>query len=167
MTDRTCEVDGCEGRHLAHGLCQGHYSRHRRGLDIGAPLRAKRPITTEATTCKADQCSERGTTKDLCPRHYELQYRAETRKARRGEWIAKQGGVCVTCGSTDRLEIDHRNPAEKSCEVEQIWFRTAEARAVELAKCQVLCRDCHLAKSKVDLRGIAKRRSSKTRPRAA
>lgn len=31
MTDRTCEVAGCDAPHLADGLCQRHYSQRRRG----------------------------------------------------------------------------------------------------------------------------------------
>jgi 5-methylcytosine-specific restriction endonuclease McrA len=89
----------------------------------------------------------------MCARHYENDYRRTVRRRRRNEWIASQGGCCAECGTTDYLQIDHVDPAAKSCEIEQIWFRTAARRVEELAKCQVLCRTCHEAKTKAEQLG--------------
>ena len=36
-----CSFPGCTARTIAKGLCQGHYARRRRGLDL-APLRPRR-----------------------------------------------------------------------------------------------------------------------------
>jgi len=58
------------------------------------------------------------------------------------------GGRCVCCGSIDNLEIDHINPDTKSFGLNNLWS-VAWARYVgELDKCQLLCRSCHLEKSK-------------------
>ena len=62
---------------------------------------------------------------------------------RRAAWFA--GKTCVRCGSTERLEIDHIDPALKVDH--RLWSWSAVRREAELAKCQVLCRPCHLAKS--------------------
>lgn len=64
-------------------------------------------------------------------------------RRRRNKFFA--GKVCVQCGATDRLELDHIDPAEKS--THNIWSWSAKRRATELAKCQVLCSDCHLEKT--------------------
>jgi len=71
--------------------------------------------------------------------------RERAAKARR-EWMA--GKSCVKCGSIDRLEVDHINPAEKVGH--NVWSWSAERRAAELAKCQVLCSPCHHEKTRLD-----------------
>lgn len=68
---------------------------------------------------------------------------------RRSEWIAANG-PCKHCGGTDRLEVDHIDPHQKISH--RVWSWTLEKRAAELAKCQVLCRSCHQAKSIQDAR---------------
>lgn len=74
-------------------------------------------------------------------------YQREWVRARRDEWIESQGGACVYCGSTDNLEVDHKDPKTKKCNPRAIWSRSKSFREVELAKCQVLCADCHKTKS--------------------
>jgi 5-methylcytosine-specific restriction endonuclease McrA len=69
---------------------------------------------------------------------------------RRLAWIAEQGGVCVKCGSTDRLEIDHIDRSTKTLNPYNIWHRRQEVRDEELAKCQVLCYECHKAKTRIE-----------------
>jgi len=75
-------------------------------------------------------------------------YQTEWTKNRRLAWIAEQGGKCVQCGSTERLEVDHRDPAEKVSH--RIWTWGESRRAPELAKCQVLCYECHHEKSRME-----------------
>ena len=70
-------------------------------------------------------------------------------KARRTEWI-KQNGPCKMCGSWDNLEIDHIDPSLKKYDPTTLWSRRKEFREEELAKCQVLCKSCHLQKTKLD-----------------
>lgn len=71
-------------------------------------------------------------------------YHRQWMRRRRDEWFAANG-PCVQCGSWERLELDHVNPAEK--EHHAVWSWRKDRREAELAKCQVLCHDCHLAKS--------------------
>ncbi len=65
----------------------------------------------------------------------------------RAEWVASQGGVCLKCGSEDRIEIDHIDPSKKEYKIATIWSRKKEIREYELAKCQLLCYDCHKEKT--------------------
>lgn len=62
---------------------------------------------------------------------------------RRADWF--QGKVCVECGSTENLELDHLDPATKVTHA--IWSWSTERRERELAKCRPLCQECHKKKS--------------------
>lgn len=66
---------------------------------------------------------------------------------RRSDWIAANG-PCKHCGSNQKLEVDHINPLKKVKDAWQIW--SLKDRNIELAKCQVLCHDCHLKKTKTE-----------------
>lgn len=65
----------------------------------------------------------------------------------RAEWVASKGGACFRCGSTDRIEIDHIDPSTKEYKIATIWSRKKEIREYELAKCQLLCYNCHKEKT--------------------
>ncbi len=59
-------------------------------------------------------------------------------------WLTSNG-LCVKCGSNERLEVDHIDPSTKVSH--KVWSWSQEKRNIELAKCQVLCYNCHMAKS--------------------
>lgn len=75
-------------------------------------------------------------------------YQAAWLRRRREAWFAT-AGPCVRCGSTDDLELDHIDPTKKASH--NVWSWRKERREAELAKCQVLCGVCHLAKSASEL----------------
>jgi hypothetical protein len=81
-------------------------------------------------------------------REYQRQWIA----ARRREWF--EGKACAKCGSTDRLEAHHRNPAEKLCNPRNLWGMSAHSpfRVAELAKLDPLCRACHIDLSRAPVR---------------
>ena len=64
--------------------------------------------------------------------------------AKRSAWL-EANGPCVQCGSWERLEVDHIDPAEKV--THRVWSLSRDQRLAELAKCQVLCHSCHKAKT--------------------
>ena len=68
-------------------------------------------------------------------REYQRQWKA----ARRGEWLSDK--VCARCGTSERLEIHHRDSSEKVDH--KVWSWAKQRRDTELAKCEVVCRDCH------------------------
>lgn len=70
-------------------------------------------------------------------------YKREWVAARRADWMA--GKSCVTCGSTESLEVDHIDPTQKVAH--RIWSWAIPRRDAELAKCQVLCKAHHLEKT--------------------
>ena len=72
-------------------------------------------------------------------RAYLRAYQLEWLQRRRREWLSDK--ACVSCGSRENLEVDHIDPTTKVSH--RIWSWRAERREAELAKCQVLCRECH------------------------
>lgn len=62
------------------------------------------------------------------------------------------GDRCARCGHRDRnaLQFDHVNPEEKELTIAAVlshrWARVKR----ELAKCQLLCANCHLVKSRME-----------------
>lgn len=55
---------------------------------------------------------------------------------------------CVKCGSKERLELDHINPETKIDH--KIWSWKESRRIEELAKCQILCYNCHKEKTTLE-----------------
>ena len=82
-------------------------------------------------------------------------FQRELTRRRRLDAIAEFGGQCVKCGSKENLEFDHIDPKTKISHV--MWSWAEVRRRAELTKCQLLCSDCHKAKT-------AKDRGYKTRP---
>ena len=55
---------------------------------------------------------------------------------------------CVECGSRENLEFDHLHPHFKQEKLSLSLNRNKEFIAKEAPKCQVLCRSCHMEKTK-------------------
>ncbi len=71
------------------------------------------------------------------------------------------GGKCVECGATDRLQFDHIDPRSKRFEIADKLAQYAWPRLMaELSKCQLLCFDCHIEKSKIDRPATRRRRAA-------
>ena len=88
-----------------------------------------------------------------CYNQFMKEYLARRYKSRR-EWaISRLGGQCAQCGAMEPLEFDHIEPSRKRVNIPKILLGTIEALELELSKCQLLCSDCHLAKTRVD-RGV-------------
>lgn len=69
-------------------------------------------------------------------------------KQRRDDWIKSQGSMCAICKTTDGpWEVDHIDPSTKICSPKAIWNRAESFRLSELAKCQLLCVQCHKQKT--------------------
>ena len=58
------------------------------------------------------------------------------------------GGMCVFCGSTENLEIDHIDPTTKLFTLGSKLASVSETKyLIEIVKCQLLCHVCHMSKS--------------------
>lgn len=71
------------------------------------------------------------------------EYQRNWMRNRRAEYF--NGKSCNHCGSIHELELDHIDPTKKVSH--KIWSWSAARREAELAKCQVLCSDCHAKKT--------------------
>lgn len=81
-------------------------------------------------------------------RNYQRKWIAQ----RRLEWVISQGHKCAKCGDTQGpFDIDHIDRATKTCRVNDLWSRSKEIRDAELAKCQLLCKPCHKAKTRDEM----------------
>lgn len=69
MTDRTCSVDGCDGKVLARGWCGKHYQRWRVHGDPFAPPRPPGPAAR--LSCSVEGCDGLSNARGLCGRHYQ------------------------------------------------------------------------------------------------
>lgn len=78
---------------------------------------------------------------------YMASYMKRRYHQRRTLAVALLGGSCARCGATDRLEIDHIDRSTKQIDLGSLWSIAAERYQAELAKCQLLCHECHKAKS--------------------
>ncbi len=78
---------------------------------------------------------------------YANEWQRKTILKRRTAYFA--GKKCAHCGSTERLELDHIDPRSKVNKNDhgKVWKLCEEKRSLELAKCQPLCRLCHIKKS--------------------
>lgn len=72
------------------------------------------------------------------------------------------GRRCVRCGSTDKLEFDHKNPAKKKNKLSRFWSAPKDEFIKELLKCQVLCAKCHVEKTNEDRKVVPKRHGTPT-----
>jgi len=67
---------------------------------------------------------------------------------RRTKYINMLGGKCIECAGIDNLEFDHINPSTKVASIGDLLKHSEKRLLDELSKCQLLCKACHLNKSK-------------------
>lgn len=77
------------------------------------------------------------------------------------KWVAAkralffQDKCCRECGTKTNLELDHIDPSKKWSH--RIWSYNWTRIMKEVAKCQVLCTECHLRKTAKDISEMRKR----------
>lgn len=97
------------------------------------------------------ECGEDATNGTLCRVHYNeymKDYMLRRYHKLRAEWISRLGGICVECGTSYNLEFDHIVAEDKEFDIARILSSHSKAKIeYEMAKCQLLCKECHLEKS--------------------
>lgn len=134
-----CKVDGCGRPAYAKGLCNAHYIRSRNGREIGAPVRARKRSGL-CEFCGVESNGKGGW--GLCRRHY----RAARYVAIKDSLVALFGGKCAAClGSFHRAAFDfHHDGDEKDSSPSYVIAGgSASVIATELARCVLLCANCH------------------------
>lgn len=85
-------------------------------------------------------------------REYMREYSRRRHQQRKQEAIEFLGSKCVRCGSTNDLHFDHIDPETKLFAITTaLASRSKQALEVELRKCQLLCKECHKAKTRQDM----------------
>ncbi len=82
-------------------------------------------------------------------KEWQTKYRREWTRRRRSQALYLKGSKCVRCGTKERLEFDHIDPSKKSFTIEFGKYSWPDIKK-ELDKCQLLCHDCHVKKTKED-----------------
>lgn len=77
------------------------------------------------------------------------QYELARYHSRRGRAVERLGGRCVVCGSTENLEFDHIDAATKTGSIGSIWSYSEKRFLEEVDKCQLLCHEHHVDKTRV------------------
>jgi hypothetical protein len=145
---RTCDVDGCDGTYLARGKCGNHYTQLRRQED---PELADRHRASNRRWYLANSDRERVKRKQWAEvnkvRIAENQRITVATKRQRVAEIKLATG-CTDCGykeHAEALELDHLPGCEKVTNVASMvahnW--SWERIEAEIAKCEVVCANCH------------------------
>lgn len=83
---------------------------------------------------------------------YMAEYMKGWYERRHAEALEQLGGKCVRCGTTENLEIDHIKAETVDRRMRNgrggMWTVSEERFQAELAKCQLLCHDCHRKKTR-------------------
>lgn len=74
-------------------------------------------------------------------------YLRERRAERKARLIEQLGGACRVCGSTERLEFDHKDPRTKKSLISLLLAHSEARIQQEVSKCQLLCKPCHAKKT--------------------
>ena len=69
---------------------------------------------------------------------------------RRQKLIDILGDRCEWCGTSDNLQFDHVDPDLKEFDISENLTASNGRVRRELAKCQLLCRDCHMEKTRCE-----------------
>lgn len=79
---------------------------------------------------------------------YMKNYMANRYHSKRNSIINSLGGECKGCGSKDNLHIDHIDSKKKTFRAADLHSVSDSALQEELKNFQLLCNDCHKAKTK-------------------
>ena len=79
---------------------------------------------------------------------YMREYMIRRWHKRRNDAIEQLGGKCINCGSSENLEFDHIDADLKSFPLSKFSSASKIKWQEELNKCQLLCHECHMKKSK-------------------
>lgn len=110
MTQRTCSIEGCDGKHLARGLCGRHYQRVRHGIEF-----TPRTKNDPERTCSVVGCLSYSKLKGMCQKHYHRMRRHGTTAAP----IPKAAGECRVEGCAEFVK------ARELCDLHlSRWYRT-------------------------------------------
>lgn len=133
-----CKADKCSRPAYAKGYCNAHYIRLSKGMDMSAPIRARK------RNGECSECGKKTGTKGgwgLCPKHYTQKRIAAIKDA----CIEALGGACARCkGVFHRSVFDFHHVSGKDHSVSYLISNSSPSKiAEEVSKCILLCANCH------------------------
>lgn len=133
-----CTIENCQKPSLSKGLCNAHYLRMRKGLEMTKPVR-ERNLTKTCVECGKDTNGKGGYMR--CQNHYSL-YK---RKLIKQQLIEKLGGKCVKCnGVYPQAAFDFHHVSNKLFSISNEILNKSIAKIFkEAEKCILLCANCH------------------------
>lgn len=133
-----CTAPNCSRNAYASGFCNAHYIRARNGQDMDAPIR-NRKRGRVCIDCGANTEAKGGWHR--CAKCYS----SERRKTIKAACVDHLGGACSNCGGVFPLRVfdfHHIGVKDGSPSV-MMANRSTEIIAAEIAKCVLLCANCH------------------------
>jgi hypothetical protein len=84
-------------------------------------------------------------------KEYLRAYHAKIYSTNRQRAILLLGSRCAKCGSDDKLEFDHVNSSVRNGRIGPMFGYSWDKSKAELALCQLLCFECHIAKTTLEM----------------
>jgi hypothetical protein len=139
----SCSVDSCERPAYATGLCNAHYIRVNRGggLCPQVPLRTRASGPRICHECSDGTPVARNGGWGLCSKHYKRARRSVIKSV----CVAAFGGHCSQCKEqVPDAAFDFHHLRGKDQAISKAIDNGSVAQlAEELAKCALLCANCH------------------------
>lgn len=105
----------------------------------------KKSLNRRRTVCKPCRNSDARAWKKMSKVHVNRQV-MDRHRSKKKFWVASFGGVCQDCGGeypTEVYDFHHLNPEEKDKSMKVLFSYCNEKIEKELAKCVLLCANCH------------------------
>lgn len=133
-----CSVNGCERNGYARGLCNAHHIRRRNGFPMDLPIR-NRSRGTKCVDCCVAIGGKGGWQR--CSRHFKVRRLVVIKTA----LVNALGGRCSACKQSFPLAAyDFHHVGAKDTPVANLMANGSYRRlANEIARCVLLCANCH------------------------
>lgn len=132
----TCSVDGCPNDKISKGLCNAHYLRQKRGIDLAKPVQAS---AIACIDCGAKIDKSGGWKR--CAKHFKF----VRQKIIKTALVEIMGNCCQHCHQKFSLAVyDFHHLSDKDANPSFVIANSSlEKIANEMSKCILLCANCH------------------------
>lgn len=142
IAENPCAVESCAKPAYAKGYCWAHYTRQLRGKPMDKPLRHRMANGGDCINCQAKIKNNRSGW-SMCDQCFRVRRRAIIRTA----CIEIMGGKCTRCHNqypNCAYDFHHVSEDSKDFEIaELVNGGRVKILAEEVAKCILLCANCH------------------------
>jgi hypothetical protein len=133
-----CSIEGCSRHGYAKGLCNAHYMRKHKGIDMHKPIQnnRRRKLCQECQKPTGDNGAW-----GRCATHY----RRKRLSIMKNAVVELFGGACMTCSGVFPARVfDLHHLGEKAISPSYAMTNMSiRNMAEEISKCVLLCANCH------------------------